>query len=566
MDPAKRADDVKQMEQVFYDQVPEVTLLYKDNLEAYRSDRWAPFEVQPDPGGQIMFQNGYWSYLRSHARVTRRQWLRRRQRRPDHRHRRRGRSWSPAWSSFLTAAPPRGQRRPRMTSWRPRSPSPTVAGGNGPAAAGTPRFVLTKIGGGIVSLLLVVVLGFFLFRVLPGDPVRTMTHGAPIGTKQLLALRAQLGLDKPLIVQFFDYLGNLLHGDFGTSYLYNQPVGDLVLAALWPTVLLVGTATVIAIALGLWLGTARGLAARLGVRQDVHTGIALTLWSVPQFWLGIILILVFAQGIGPVPGMFPVQGMTSPDTPPGFPSPALDLLHHLVLPCLTLVAAVYAQYLLIMRSSLLEEMGADYLVTARAKGLREDIVRRRHAVPNALLPTVTLIFLNLGLVVTARSRSRWCTRWPGLGLLMYKALQRARPAVDAGRVHHPGRRGDRDERAGRPALPGARPEGAAHDRSHRPRAGPPGAARSGGGWAQFAANRAGLVGLVVLVVIGLLAMLAPLLTDAGRAGRHQGHRGPAAAGPSGGYLLGTDDNGRSVLLLPGGARGSRCWSASPPRC
>jgi peptide/nickel transport system permease protein len=296
-----------------------------------------------------------------------------------------------------------------------------AAGGNEPPAArGALRFVLTKIGGGIVSLLLVIVLGFFLFRVLPGDPVKTMTHGAPIGTRQLLQLRAQLGLDKPLIVQFFDYLGNLLHGDFGTSYFYNQPVGGLVLAALWPTVLLVGTATVIAIALGLWLGT------RAGWRPDsvfdkTSTGIALTLWSVPQFWLGIILILVFAQGIGPIPGMFPVQGLTNADTAPGFPY-LLDLLHHLVLPCLTLVAAVYAQYQMIMRSSLLDEMGADYLVTARAKGLREDIVRRRHAVPNALLPTVTLIFLNLGLVVNGAVAVEVVYSWPGLGLLMYNAL------------------------------------------------------------------------------------------------------------------------------------------------
>jgi peptide/nickel transport system permease protein len=296
-----------------------------------------------------------------------------------------------------------------------------AAGGNEPPASrGTLRFVLTKIGGAVVSLLMVVVLGFFLFRVLPGDPVKTMTHGQPIGTRQLLALRSELGLDKPLIVQFFDYLGNLLHGDFGTSYFYNQPVGQLVLTALWPTVLLVGTATVIAIALGLWLGT-RGGWRPDSVFDKTSTTIALTLWSVPQFWLGIILILVFAQGIGPIPGLFPVQGLTSADVASGFPY-LIDLLHHLVLPCLTLVAAVYAQYLLIMRSSLVDEMGADYLTTARAKGLREDMVRRRHAVPNALLPTVTLIFLNLGLVVNGAVAVEVVYSWPGLGLLMYNAL------------------------------------------------------------------------------------------------------------------------------------------------
>jgi peptide/nickel transport system permease protein len=296
-----------------------------------------------------------------------------------------------------------------------------AGGSEPPASTGTLRFVLTKIGGGIVSLLLVVVLGFFLFRVLPGDPIKTMTRGQPIGTRQLLQLRAQLGLDKPLIVQFFDYLGNLLHGDFGTSYFYNQPVGQLVLAALWPTVLLVGTATVIAIALGLWLGT-RGGWRPDSVFDKTSTTIALTLWSVPQFWLGIILVLVFAQGIGPIPGLFPVSGIISADVGPGFLAYLVDLLHHLVLPCLTLVAAVYAQYLLIMRSSLVDEMGADYLVTARAKGLRDDAVRRRHAVPNALLPTVTLIFLNLGLVVNGAVAVEVVYSWPGLGLLMYNAL------------------------------------------------------------------------------------------------------------------------------------------------
>jgi len=297
-----------------------------------------------------------------------------------------------------------------------------VAGGEPPATTGTLRFVLTKIGGGIVSLVLIVVLGFFLFRVLPGDPVKTMTHGAPIGTKQLLALRAQLGLDKPLIVQFFDYLGNLLHGDFGTSYVGDLPVGPEVLAALWPTLLLVGTATVIAIVIGLWLGQRSGWRPE-SVFDKTSTGIALALWSVPQFWLGLILLMVFGVGIGPIPGLFPVQGISSAGVAGGFFPHLLDVLHHLVLPCLTLVASVYAQYLLIMRSSLLEEMGADYLITARAKGLRDDQVRRKHAVPNAMLPTVTLIFLNLGLVVNGAVAVEVVFNWPGLGLLMYKALR-----------------------------------------------------------------------------------------------------------------------------------------------
>lgn len=290
------------------------------------------------------------------------------------------------------------------------------------AASGTARFVAVKLGGAVVSLLLVVVLGFFLFRVLPGDPVQTMTRNHPTTPAQIAAMRGRLGLDKPLIVQFGDYLGALLHGDLGTSYLYQQPVGTLILQRLWPTVLLVGTATVIAAVLGLWLGSRAGW--RRGSTLDhVSTTVALTLWSMPAFWVGLILLTVLGVGVGPIPGMFPVEGMTSPDTPPGFWPQAVDVAHHLVLPCVTLIALVYAQYLLIMRSSLIEETHADYVTTARAKGLRDDLVRRRHAVPNALLPTVTLIFLNLGLVVSGTVTVEAVFSWPGLGQLMFKALQ-----------------------------------------------------------------------------------------------------------------------------------------------
>lgn len=290
------------------------------------------------------------------------------------------------------------------------------------AAAGTMRFVAVKLGGAVISLLLVIVLGFFLFRVIPGDPVKTMTRDHPATPAQIALLRQRLGLDRPLAVQFVDYVRDLAHGDLGTSFRYDQPVGQLVLQRLWPTVLLVGTSTVIAAVLGLWLGTRAGW--RRGSAFDsVNTGVALTLWSVPQFWLGLILLMVFGVGVGPIPGLFPVEGMTSPDTSPGFWPQALDVAHHLVLPCLTLIAVVYAQYLLIMRSSLIEESHADYLTTARAKGLREDLVRRRHAVPNALLPTVTLIFLNLGLVVSGAVTVEAVYSWPGLGQLMFKALQ-----------------------------------------------------------------------------------------------------------------------------------------------
>lgn len=291
-------------------------------------------------------------------------------------------------------------------------------GGSG--RVGALRYLGAKAGGAALSLLLVVVLGFFLFRVLPGDPVATMTRGAPVGPAQVADLRHRLGLDQSIGAQFLNYLGGLLHGDLGNSYLYSRPVTDLILERLWPTVLLAGTATVVAAILGLWLGMRAGW--RHGSNFDrVTTGIALTLWSVPTFWLGLLVLMAFAVGIGPIPGLFPTRGMSSPDAMGGI-GHVLDVAHHLVLPCVTLIAVIYAQYLMVMRSSLMEEMGADYLTTARAKGLRDQLVLRRHAAPNAMLPTVTLIFLNLGLVVSGAITVETVYSWPGLGLLMYEAI------------------------------------------------------------------------------------------------------------------------------------------------
>ncbi|NKQ52117.1 ABC transporter permease [Amycolatopsis sp. K13G38] len=281
--------------------------------------------------------------------------------------------------------------------------------------SGRARFLLGKLGGAAVSLLLVVALGFLLFRMIPGDPVATLTKDRPTSPDQQALLRERLGVDKPLIQQFLNYLGDLLRGDLGTSYGYNRPVADLIAERFWPTLLLVGTATVLAVALGVWLG-ARAAWRRGSTFDRAQTGIALTLWSVPQFWLGLLLLVA-------THGLFPSGGMRSPDTAPGFFPQALDVAYHLVLPCVTLLAVLYAQYMLVMRSSLLTEMDAEYLVTARAKGLRDDLVRRRHAVPNALLPTVTLVFLQFGMVVSGAVTVETVFSWPGLGLLTYQALR-----------------------------------------------------------------------------------------------------------------------------------------------
>ncbi|MGX2994185.1 ABC transporter permease [Streptomyces sp. JNUCC 64] len=291
--------------------------------------------------------------------------------------------------------------------------------GRGAAGSGYARYAAGRLAGAAVSLLAVLVTGFFLFRLIPGDPVKFMTGGRPVSAEQLAAYRSEFGLDLPWWRQFTEYCGKALTGDLGSSYQFRTPVIDKIAEALPNTLLLTGTAFVLYTVLGVVLGT-RAAWRRGGPGDRFHTGLALTLYSVPSFWLGLLLIVVFSVGAGPVPGLFPTGGMES-GTTEGF-ARVLDVAHHLVLPVVTLVAVEYGQTLLVTRSALLDEVGADYLTTARAKGLRDVRVRRRHAVPNAVLPTVTLVFVNLGRIVAGTILVETVFSWPGLGGLFYQAL------------------------------------------------------------------------------------------------------------------------------------------------
>ncbi|MEU5718405.1 ABC transporter permease [Streptomyces sp. NPDC020403] len=301
-------------------------------------------------------------------------------------------------------------------------PAPAGPSARSPRARSTTaylRYAAGKLAGAAVSLFAVLVTSFFLFRLIPGDPVKQMTGGRQVSTEQIAAMRREFGLDLPLWQQFTDYCGKALTGDFGTSYQFHAPVMDKITEALPATLLLTGTAFVIYTAIGIWLG-ARSAWRNGSAGDRFHTAFALTLYSVPSFWLGLLLIITLSVGIGPIPGLFPTGGMESGNG--SGVGHVVDVAHHLVLPVVTLVAVEYARTLLVMRSSLLDEMGSDYLTTARAKGLRDDLVRRRHAVPNAMLPTVTLLFVNLGNTVAGAILVETVFSWPGLGGLFYQAL------------------------------------------------------------------------------------------------------------------------------------------------
>ncbi len=279
------------------------------------------------------------------------------------------------------------------------------------------KYVLNKTISAVVLLLFVTVFNFFLFRVMPGDPAKTFApRGRNDDPTALIAMRNRLGIGKPLPEQFLLYMKNLLQGNLETSYSQHEPVAQVIGERIWATVLLSGTALIISVLVGMWLGTRSGW--RHGSRFDrVASGSALTWYSVPEWWLGLILIIVLASKSGL--GIFPISGYSDPNS--SLPH-WLDIADHMVLPVIALSMVYIAQYSLIMRSSIIDERYADYLATARAKGLRDDEVMRKHAVPNALLPSVTLFFLSLGFVVSGAITVETVFNWPGLGLLTDQAL------------------------------------------------------------------------------------------------------------------------------------------------
>jgi peptide/nickel transport system permease protein len=258
---------------------------------------------------------------------------------------------------------------------------------------------------------------FLLFRAI-GDPVKLLTRSSlHLDPEEQEALREEFGIDDPLPAQFVNYLGDTLTGEFGYSFISGRPVIRSIAEKVWPTVLLVGTATLLSTILGVLIGI-KG-AWRRGTAFDTSSLLgSLTLYSMPEGWLGMILLITFAGTFG----WFPSGGIESSERLTGFAHIA-DVTRHLVLPCLTLTLGYIGEFAIIMRSSLLEVMGEDFVQTARAKGVRDKDVRRRHAVPNALLPTFTLAFYSVGFILGGAVLIEEVFSWPGLGQLTYAAIE-----------------------------------------------------------------------------------------------------------------------------------------------
>jgi len=285
------------------------------------------------------------------------------------------------------------------------------------------RYLTGKLFQALITLLFILTFNFFLFRVLPGDPIRLLTKGAGqrLTPVEQQALREELGVDKPIFPgQYVQYMGQTLRLDLGVSSIVapGESVTSLFFEKFPKTLFLVGLSTAASIMIGVVLGIYGGWKRGQAVDLGSMTG-SLVLYSIPEFVLGIMLLLLFSNALG----LFPSGGFESAVGDRAGLDRWIDILHHAFLPWLTLTLAFIGEFFLVMRSSLLDVLGEEYISLARAKGLREKYVLRRHAVRNALLPTVTLIALSFGFVLGGAITVELVFSYPGVGLMSFEALE-----------------------------------------------------------------------------------------------------------------------------------------------
>lgn len=279
--------------------------------------------------------------------------------------------------------------------------------------------LLKKIIALLITIFAVLCLNFVIFRLAPGDPVRMMFKDPRSNAEQFELQKEKYGLDKPIIVQFGAYLKALMKGDFGQSFWKKQPVLQVIGERVPATLLLVLFSLIISMGIGILLGAIAGW--KSGTRLDSFIlSTSLTLYSIPKFALGIILLLIFAYLI-PV---LPYGGMKTPAS--GFTGfrYMLDVLKHMILPSISIILWYIGEYIILTRSAMLDVLHEDYIVTARAKGVPEGRILRKHALRNALLPVATITEVNLGFAIAGVIEAETVFSWPGIGRLAYDAVMK----------------------------------------------------------------------------------------------------------------------------------------------
>ena len=281
------------------------------------------------------------------------------------------------------------------------------------------RYIARRLAQAVVIVAIVAAITFALIHLAPGDPFSAILDNPNVSEKVRMTLRAQYGLDRPLAEQFVRYVNALAHGELGWSFSHDRPVREVLASALPNTLLLMSVALVGSFLLGILLALIQ--VGRRGTFVDhAISGITLFFFSMPDFWLGILALLAFTYWIP----IFPVGGAVDPVMHEflGLGGRILDRLRHLALPALTLTALASASVARFQRAALLDVLPADYIRTARLKGLTERQVLRRHALRNALLPIITLIGLSFPALLTGAFFIEKIFAWPGMGYAVITAI------------------------------------------------------------------------------------------------------------------------------------------------
>lgn len=280
------------------------------------------------------------------------------------------------------------------------------------------RYVLGRLIQLIPVVLLIVSINFLLIYAAPGDPVQYLMGDVPnVDPKLIEELRARYGLDQPIVVQLLNYLGRVLQGDLGYSYVSRESVSSIIASRLPATLLLLGSQFVLSVVLGVLFGvwSSRNPG---GPTDQVVTVMSLIGFAVPAFWLAQMMMLVFSLQLD----WFPAQGMRSLRAPSDGLAAYLDVLHHLTLPMITLATFNLAIVARVMRASMSNTIRMDYVTFARSKGASEGAVLWAHAARNAVLPVVTVVGLNLRTLIAGAVLTETVFAWPGIGRLTYDAI------------------------------------------------------------------------------------------------------------------------------------------------
>jgi peptide/nickel transport system permease protein len=280
-------------------------------------------------------------------------------------------------------------------------------------------FISRRILTAILCIFAALCLNFIIIHAAPGDPVRILVGQDNPSPEVIEALTIKYGLDQPQYVQFFRYVGNLLRGDMGTSIYTGEPVSLMILRRMGPTALLALTAAVLAMVIGTAFGIFSGR--RVGSKVDSAIGsISYLFDAMPGFWLGLMLILIFASSLHilPTAGMVDVRADHE-----GFLR-ALDILRHMALPVTTLTLTLIPYYMRISRAAVVQALGEDFITTLRAAGMPESKIYRTYVFRNAILPTITVFGIQMAYLVTGSAIVEIVFSWPGMGSFVMTAISR----------------------------------------------------------------------------------------------------------------------------------------------